>query len=58
MPVLIVQRLIGEEQLRHFAVKGPIDLKMNVRRTHITASGRIGARFDRQEAILSIAVGL
>jgi hypothetical protein len=57
MTILVVQRLVGEEELSHFAVDGTVDFEMNMRSAHIATSGRIRARLDSCQSVTAVAVG-
>src|SRR5688572_31227859 len=51
MTILVVQWLIGKEELCHLAVDLPFDLEMDMWRPHVASSRRIRSGLDRRESV-------
>jgi hypothetical protein len=57
MTILVVQSLIGKEELCDLAVDLPFDLEMDMWRSHVASSRRIRSRLDRRESVATLVVG-
>ena len=57
MTVLVIQRLIGKEELCHLTVELPFDLEMDMGRSHVASRRGVGSRLDRRESVSTLVVG-
>lgn len=56
MAILIVEWLIGKEELRDFAISMSLNFDMDMGRSHVAAGSRVRSRFDRRQRVATILV--